>query len=184
MVGGPGSGKTSGLDIVINMLKKNKPDFVSINPDDILEKFFNSNRIYYHKVEPINEELYQEVLKDGYNIIFDRTGTNFVSYYNNVIKKIKNDGYNIILCIIYNNYTNTFPRIKKRENETGRKVNPVYVKNSYRDLTFNIPKYIKLNCDDVDDIFCFDNTSKSIELIYRSYCKNNEKIVTTNNLLI
>ena len=67
--------------------------------------------------------------------------------------------------------------------ETGRGVDEVYAKNSYRDLTFNIPKYVKLECNNVDEIFCFDNTSKSIELIYRSYCNNNNKIVTINNLL-
>tara|TARA_B000000477_G_C6093856_1_gene228950 strand:- start:1594 stop:2352 length:759 start_codon:yes stop_codon:yes gene_type:complete len=183
MVGGPGSGKTSGLNIVLNMLKKNEEDYISINPDDILKKFFNSDKKYYHKVEPINEELYSEVLSNNYNIIFDRTGTNFESYFNNVIVKIKNAGYNIVLCVIYNNYTNVKDRIKKRELETGRGVDEVYAKNSYRDLTFNIPKYVKLECNNVDEIFCFDNTSKSIELIYRSYCNNNNKIVTINNLL-
>ena len=182
MVGGPGSGKTSGLNIVLNMLKKNEEDYISINPDDILKKFFNSDKKYYNKVEPINQELYSEVLSNNYNIIFDRVGTNFESYLNNVILKIKNAGYNIVLCVIYNTYTNVKDRIKRRELETGRGVDEVYAKNSYRELTFNIPKYIKLECNNVDEIFCFDNTSKSIELIYRSYCNNNNKIVTINNL--
>ena len=182
MVGGPGSGKTSGLDILINMLKKNKEDFVSIDPDDVLNKFFNSNRKYYRKVEPITNTLYEKTLEKNYNIIFDRTGTNFVSYYNDVIKKIKANGYNVILCIVYNNYYNVKSRLKKRELETGRAVNETYAKNSYRDLTFNIPKYSKLDCDDVNDIFIFDNTSSSIELIYRSHCNNDKRIISINNL--
>ena len=182
MVGGPGSGKTSGLDILINMMKKTKEDFVSIDPDDIFNIFFNSNRKYYRKVEPINNILYEKTLENNYNIIFDRTGTNFVSYYNDVIKKIKAHGYNVVLCIIYNNYYNVKSRLKKRELETGRAVNEQYAKNSYRDLTFNIPKYSKLDCDDVNDIFIFDNTSSSIELIYRSYCDKDKKIISINNL--
>ena len=183
MVGGPGSGKTSGLNILINMLKKNKDDFVSIDPDDILSTFFNSNRKYYHKVEPINNALYEKTLEGNYNLIFDRTGTNFVSYYNSVIKKIKAEGYNIVLCVVYNNYYNVKSRLKKREAETGRAVNETYARNSYRDLTFNIPKYVNLNCDDADDIFVFDNTSTNIELIYRSQCNGGVKVVTINNLM-
>jgi len=175
MVGGPGSGKTSGLNVLINMLKRNKDDFVSIDPDDILKIYFNSNRKYYHKVEPINNALYEKALKGNYNLIFDRTGTNYEIYYNTVIKKIKEAGYNIVLCIVYNNYYNVHPRLKKREAETGRAVNDKYARNSYRDLTFNIPKYINLNCDDSDDIFVFDNTLSSIELIYRSQCENGKK---------
>ena len=183
MVGGPGSGKTSGLNILINMLKRNKDDFVSIDPDDILKTFFNSNRKYYHKVEPINKALYEKTLEGNYNLIFDRTGTNFENYYNSVIKKIKAEGYNIVLCIVYNNYYNVKSRLKKREAETGRAVNETYARNSYRDLTFNIPKYVDLNCDDADDIFVFDNTSTSIELIYRSQCNRGQKVVTINNLM-
>lgn len=182
MVGGPGSGKTSGLNVLINMLKKEKEDFVSIDPDDILNNFFNSNRKYYRKVEPINNILYENTLEHNYNIIFDRTGTNFVSYYNDVIKKIKTYGYNITLCIVYNNYYSAKSRLKKRELETGRAVNERYARNSYRDLTFNIPKYSKLDCSDVNDIFIFDNTSSSIELIYRSYCNKDEKIISINNI--
>lgn len=60
MVGGPGSGKTSGLNILISMLKKNKDHYVSIDPDDILKTFFNSNIKYYSKVEPINKALYEK----------------------------------------------------------------------------------------------------------------------------
>lgn len=183
MVGGPGSGKTSCLNILLAMLKQNSDDYVTINPDDILANFFKSDRRYYKKVNPINDKLYETAIKNKYNIIFDRTGTNFVSYYNDVIKKIKDEGYNIILCIVYNNFTNVKSRIKKREAETGRAVNETYAKKSYRDLTFNIPKYVNLNCDSVDEMFVFDNTSTSIELLYRSFCKKNEKIISINNLI-
>tara|TARA_Y100000389_G_scaffold18565_1_gene16128 strand:- start:79 stop:432 length:354 start_codon:yes stop_codon:yes gene_type:complete len=89
MVGGPGSGKTSCLNILLAMLKQNSDDYVTINPDDILANFFKSDRRYYKKVNPINDKLYETVIKNKYNIIFDRTGTNFVSYYNDVIKKLK-----------------------------------------------------------------------------------------------
>jgi len=148
-----------------------------------LKTFFNSNRKYYSKVEPINKALYEKTLEGNYNLIFDRTGTNYDNYYNTVIKKIKEEEYNIVLCIVYNNYYSVQARLKKREAETGRAVNETYARNSYRDLTFNIPKYVNLNCDDTDDIFVFDNTSSSIELIYRSHCKDGKKNVTINNLI-
>jgi predicted ABC-type ATPase len=183
MVGGPGSGKTSGIKIVLDMIKKSLDDYVIVSPDDVLEEFFNSDRTKYDEANKINNQLYEKVLKNNNNIIFDRTGTNFEVYYTTVISRIKDEGYNVVLCIVYNNYTNVKNRIEKRTAITGRAVNEDYAKKSYRDLTFNIPKYIGLNCQKVDEIFCFDNTSTSIELIYKSKCINNEIVVTINNLI-
>ena len=78
---------------------------------------------------------------------------------------IQNQTLHFVLCIVYNNYINAKGRIEARRAKTGRAVTENYAKKSYRDLTFNIPKYINLNCQNVDEIFCFDNTSSSIELI-------------------
>jgi len=183
MVGGPGSGKTSGVKIVLDMTKKDLDDYVIVSPDDVLEDFFNSDRTKYPEAIKINNQLYEKALKNNNNIIFDRTGTNFEVYYTTVISKIKDSGYNVVLCIVYNNYTNAKNRIEERTAKTGRAVDKAYARSSYRDLTFNIPKYIALNCQKVDEIFCFDNTSTSIEVIYRSKCINNETIVTINNLI-
>ena len=183
MVGGPGSGKTSGINIVLNMTKQDLRDYVNINPDDILENFFNSDITKYDEAYIINQQLYDRALRDNYNIIFDRTGTNFEDYYNNVISKIKGKEYNIVLCIVYNNYINAKGRIEARRAKTGRAVTENYAKKSYRDLTFNIPKYIFLDCKNIDEIFCFDNTLTSIELIYRSKCINNNRIISINNLI-
>ncbi len=183
MVGGPGSGKTSGVKIVLDMTKKDLDDYVIVSPDDVLEDFFNSDRTKYPEAIKINNQLYEKALKNNNNIIFDRTGTNFEDYYANVISRIKDSGYNVVLCIVYNNYTNAKNRIEERTAKTGRAVDKVYARSSYRDLTFNIPKYIALNCQKVDEIFCFDNTSTSIEVIYRSKCINNETIVSINNLI-
>ena len=183
MVGGPGSGKTSGVKIVLGMSKKDLDDYVIVSPDDVLEDFFNSDRTKYAEAIKINNQLYEKALKNNNNIIFDRTGTNFEDYYANVISRIKDSGYNVVLCIVYNNYTNAKNRIEERTAKTGRAVDKAYARSSYRDLTFNIPKYIALNCQKVDEIFCFDNTSTSIEVIYRSKCINNETIVSINNLI-
>jgi predicted ABC-type ATPase len=183
MVGGPGSGKTSGVKIVLGMAKKDLDDYVIVSPDDVLEDFFNSDRTKYAEAIKINNQLYEKALKNNNNIIFDRTGTNFEVYYTTVISIIKDSGYNVVLCIVYNNYTNAKNRIEERTAKTGRAVDKAYARSSYRDLTFNIPKYIALNCQKVDEIFCFDNTSASIEVIYRSKCINNETIVTINNLI-
>ena len=35
----------------------------------------------------------------------------------------------------------------------------------------------------IPEIFCFDNTLTSIELIYRSKCINNNRIISINNLI-
>jgi predicted ABC-type ATPase len=183
MVGGPGSGKSSGIKILLGMTKKVLDDYVIVSPDEVLEEFFNSDIKKYADANKINEQLYEIALKKNYNIIFDRTGTNFEVYYTTVISRIKDSGYNVVLCIVYNNYTNAKNRIEQRTATTGRAVSENYAKNSYKDLTFNIPKYINLNCQKVNDIFCFDNTSTSIELIYRSKCINNENVVTINNLI-
>ena len=183
MVGGPGSGKTSGIKIVLDITKKKLDDYVIVSPDDVLENFFYSDRTKYSEANKINNQLYDNALKKNYNIIFDRTGTNFEDYYTTVISRIKDHGYNVVLCVVYNNYTNAKKRIEERNAKTGRAVNEDYAKKSYRDLTFNIPKYLKLNCQKIDEIFCFDNTSSSIELIYRSKCINNETIVSINNLI-
>ena len=183
MVGGPGSGKTSGVKIVLGMAKKDLDDYVIVSPDDVLEDFFNSDRTKYAEAIKINNQLYEKALKNNNNIIFDRTGTNFEVYYTTVISIIKDSGYNVVLCIVYNNYTNAKNRIEERTAKTGRAVDKAYARSSYRDLTFNIPKYIALNCQKVDEIFCFDNTSTSIEVIYRSKCINNETIVSINNLI-
>lgn len=183
MVGGPGSGKTSGINIVLNMVKKDYSDYVAINPDDALEMFYKSDIGYYTGANKINDLLYETALNTNCNIIFDRTGTNFEVYNSTVISKIKSKGYKIVLCIVYNNYTSASIRIKKRAAETGRNVDEIYARGSYRDLTFNIPKYIALHCQNVDEIFCFDNTAKSIELIYRSTCNNGMKMVSVNNLI-
>jgi predicted ABC-type ATPase len=183
MVGGPGSGKTSGVKIVLGMAKKDLDDYVIVSPDDVLEDFFNSDRTKYAEAIKINNQLYEKALKNNNNIIYDRTGTNFEVYYTTVISRIKDSGYNVVLCIVYNNYTNAKNRIEERTAKTGRAVDKAYARSSYRDLTFNIPKYIALNCQKVNEIFCFDNTSASIEVIYRSKCINNETIVSINNLI-
>lgn len=183
MIGGPGSGKTSGIQIVLDMTKQKLDDFVIVSPDDVLEDFFNSDRTKYEDANKINNNLYETALNNNKNIIFDRTGTNFEVYYRTVISRIKDSGYNVVLCIVYNNYTNAKNRIEERTSKTGRAVNDSYARSSYRDLTFNIPNYIALKCQKVDEIFCFDNTSTSIDLIYKSKCINNNIVVTINNLI-
>jgi len=89
MVGGPGSGKTSGIKIVLDMTKKILDDYIIVSPDDVLQDFFNYDRTKYGEANKINNQLYEKTLKNNYNIIFDRTGTNFEDYYNTVISRIK-----------------------------------------------------------------------------------------------
>ena len=61
MVGGPGSGKTSGIKIVLDITKKKLDDYVIVSPDDVLENFFYSDRTKYSEANKINNQLYKNV---------------------------------------------------------------------------------------------------------------------------
>ena len=58
MVGGPGSGKTSGIKIVLDITKKILDDYVIVSPDDVLENFFYSDRTKYSEANKINNQLF------------------------------------------------------------------------------------------------------------------------------
>ena len=77
LVGGPGSGKSSGKLNVVSSIQKTIKDFANIDPDEILSKLFDNNNKCRKVVNDINDESYEKAIKQNKNIIFDGTGKDF-----------------------------------------------------------------------------------------------------------
>ena len=159
MVGGPGSGKTNARISVIEKLKMDTNDFVLIDQDIIVTKYFNNNNKCRNEVNAINDRLYKQAYEGGYNLVFDGTGRNFDYYNKYVINKLKNAGYTTHLCIVVlANLNEAFKRIYKRSGDTGRYMQREFVVDAYSKLQTAIPQYLNLQCPSVDYIYLFDNT--------------------------
>jgi len=174
LVGGPGSGKSTTKTKVLNILKKAETEFVNLNPDEILEKYFGNNRELYEKCAPIYKRLYEETMAANANVIVDRTGSDYNSYFEDVIKKLKSENYDIHLVIVNAEKAKILDRIKKRAQATGRTVNETYMNGVYENMKTAIPKYIGLDCEFVKTIFLFDNTN-NLRLAYKTSCKGDKK---------
>lgn len=60
-VGGPGSGKTSGIQSTLEFLMKPQTNFVYVNPDDVLADLFDNDpteNATRRNVDPISNELF------------------------------------------------------------------------------------------------------------------------------
>jgi len=174
LVGGPGSGKSTTKTKVLNILKKAETEFVNLNPDEILEKYFGNNRELYDKCAPIYKRLYEEAMTANANVIVDRTGSDFNSYFEDVIKKLKTGNYDIHLVIVNAEKAKILDRIKKRAQATGRAVNETYMNGVYDNMKTAIPKYVGLDCEYIKTIFLFDNTN-NLKLAYKTSCTGDKK---------
>lgn len=178
LVGGPGSGKSTGKSKTLSFLNKEFSDFANIDPDEILTSLFNNNNECYDDVAKINTESFNLAIKKNKNLIFDGTGKSYKWYSKNVIKKLTKSGYTVHLVIVTNNVDTVLKRIKKRARETGRDVDEKYTKSVYEALNGAIPKYLDLDCSFAHAIYLFDNSSDDIKLIYKTLCdKNDEKML-------
>ena len=173
MVGGPGSGKSSGKSQTITYLKKQPKNFVNIDPDEIITNIFNNDTNCYTPVEKINNESFKMAIAQNKNIVFDGTGRNFEWYSKNVIKLLKDLGYNVNLVVVSNNVK----RIQKRAEEEGRNVNAQYTTQVYKTLETAIAQYLDLDCDFTDNIFLYDN-SDTLKLILHTSCVNGVKQIS------
>lgn len=176
LVGGPGSGKSTGKQKTLDFLNKKQSQFVNIDPDEILTALFNNNNDCYPEVSVINNRSFDLSIKEGKNIIFDGTGKSFKFYSRKVIKRLKRAGYTVNLVIVSNNVDTVLRRIKERAKKTGRSVDESYTREVYTVLNTAIPKYLDLDCSFADAIFLFDNSTDEIKLIYSTICdKDNIK---------
>jgi len=177
MVGGPGSGKSSGKSKTISYLKKEIKDFVNIDPDEIITSLFSLNRNCYVPAGIINNKSFEKAIHDNKNIVFDGTGKNFEWYSENVIKRLKDNKYNVNLVIVTNNFNSVIKRIEEREKKEGRTVNLQYASEVYETLKTAIPKYIDLKCDFIDKIWLYDNSDVLKLILYISCIDGQKKLL-------
>ena len=175
MVGGPGSGKSSGKEETLLNLGKKNNEFVNIDPDEILTTLFNNNNDCRSQVNKINDDSFGLSIEQDKNIIFDGTGKDFNWYSKNVIELLTNKGYKVHLVIVNNDVNTVLSRIEERAQRTGRYVNKNYTETVYTELDKAIPRYLGLTCESVNgNIYLYDNSSQ-LKLVYSTYCKDNEK---------
>lgn len=166
MVGGPGSGKSTGKTACVKELNLQLKDFVVLDPDQLLIKLFNNNPNCYWSPEQkkdifqINNENFVLAIREKYNIIFDGTGKNFRFTYNNVITPLKKNGYKVVICVVLLDVLEARKRIASRFKETQRNVDEEFIVSAYAMLDSAILKYINLNEKQVDAIYVYDNTER------------------------
>lgn len=176
LVGGSGSGKTTIKNNTIERVYDKKANSVIIDPDIILSELYNNDNECRGHANKINDILFEKAESGKYDIIFDGTGKDFEWYYNKLIKKLRKKLYTIYISIVTIDINIAIDRIKKRYDETGRNVPLSFIKDVYKKLEKAIPKYINIECNDVDGIFLYDNT-KETQLLFSSHCKGDKKIV-------
>ena len=174
LVGGPGSGKSSGKSDSIRRLNKSQNDFVNIDPDEIITTLFENDNNCRGQVNSINDKSFEMAIQKNKNIIFDGTGKDFAWYSEDVLKRLKNLGYNVNLVIVANDVETVLGRIKKRAQEMGRDVSESYTRMVYSALNTAIPEYLNLDCSYANSIFLYDN-SGTLKLIYKSSCQGDKK---------
>jgi len=176
LIGPPGSGKTSSKMETLKSLDINIKDMVDIDPDELLINYFKNDNRCRKLLSEINDEIIKRTINNNYNFILDRTGYDYEWYYN-LIKEIKDKGYKIYLSIVLNNINTSIKRVKLRSETTQRNdIQENIIKKIYSRLETNIPKYINLKCEDVDEIFVYDNKN-NLKLLYKSKCIDNFKHV-------
>jgi predicted ABC-type ATPase len=156
MVGGPGSGKSSGQTHIMSRLKFNKEDFISIDPDQILGDLFDMNNIKRPIVNKINDELYEIAKRKRLNIIYDKTGKNLQKSLS-VIEDAAKFGYSIYICIVITDSEIAKARAKIRQIQTGRNV-PNHVLNEiYRSLNTIYKDYIYIRHKNIKGVYVYRN---------------------------
>jgi predicted ABC-type ATPase len=177
MVGGPGSGKSTARKEVIGNLGMDINNFVLVDPDIILTKFFKNNNDCRKEVGVINDNLYKQAYEGGYNLIFDGTGRDFKYYNDEVINKLKRLNYTTHLCIVVlAKLDEALKRIQLRAGEESRNVSSRFATDAYSELRTAIPQYLNLPCPNVDYIYLFDNTYfLRLQLVME--CDGNQRIM-------
>jgi len=169
-VGVPASGKSTVSKIYIkDVIKKNIKNFCIINPDDILEKYFNNNIDCYDASDnspySVVNDLFNITVQNKYNIVYDTTGLNLKDI-KPKIALLKKHKYkiNIVVCLI-DNISIALKRIKKRKILTGRNVDEDYFLRRYNELPKILHNfYFKLLYEKVDEIIIYNTSGKKPKL--------------------
>jgi predicted ABC-type ATPase len=148
MVGMPGSGKTGTKEICC----KNYPfEFVNIDPDEFLEKFYENDRKHYPKAFKHANKLLDRTIEEKRSLILDGTGVNLFKN----IQRLHNENYYISLCINLLDKETCKIQAQSRFEKTGRAPDFKYIDIVHSKHKINIPLY--LESDMVDDAFIYVN---------------------------
>lgn len=187
MVGGPCSGKSTIQKLCINELKYKQSDFIIIDSDIILTKFFNINYKCFKSDNPditnaftINIENFKLAAEGNYNIIYDTTGRNIKHIKNNIIPILHKHKYRIIVCINILDEKYAYKRCLIREKKTKRHMEQEYIHKAYTNLNKVIPKYINLKKNTIDSLLVYDNITNAMLIFEKTNnvykCKNYTKV--------
>ena len=177
MIGGPGSGKNTTKGISLTSMGLDEKTFAIIDPDIILDTFYNNKESCRSSANSINDFSFDIALEKHIDFIYCGTGRNTEWYIPNVIQRTKQNNYKVYLSIVANTSETAIPRIIKRTLDTGRNFNIEIIKNIYSTLEKDILTYMRLECSDVDGIIVIDNSSHKPQLLYTSSCDNDIKSV-------
>ena len=148
MVGMPGSGKTGTKEICC----KNYPfDFVNIEPDEFLEKFYDNDIKHYPKAFKHANKLLDRTIEEKRSLVLDGTGVNLFKN----IQRLHDEKYYISLCINLLDKETCKVRTQSRYEKTGRAPNFKYIDVVHAKHKINIPLYLESSM--VDDAFVFVN---------------------------
>jgi hypothetical protein len=165
MVGLPGSGKTTAREKCIPS-DKNYDDFVIIDVDEIINRFFKNDNKCYAEAYSIFYKWIDYCIVNEYNFILEGTGKDL----NGNINRLNKEGYFIILCINLVNIQTAKTRVKAREAISGRAVRPEYIDQVSTMLKKIIPDYI--NNDKVNDIYILSNENR-----FENICHGREECI-------
>ena len=163
-VGGPGSGKTYVSKLYIkNVLKKSMKKFCTVNPDDVLSKYFNNNPNCYiidnNSPYTAVNDLFDTAVKNKYNILYDTSGLNTKDIKSKIkILKKKNYTINVCVCLI-DDISIALKRVEERRIKTGRFIDSDYFYKRYNELPKILNNfYFNLLYKTIDEIIIY-NTS-------------------------
>ena len=171
-IGGIASGKTTVCRIYIkDYLKMNMTSFCDINPDNVLEKFYDNNVNCYgltsNSPYDIINGLFTKAVSRRCNILYDTTGINT----KDVMKKLKElhkHKYIINFCVcVIDNIDIALKRVIKRAKKTGRHVDEDHFIQRYHDLPIALNTfYFKLPKNKYNEIVVFNTSRKTPKLIH------------------
>jgi hypothetical protein len=170
MAGLPGSGKTGTREVFIQDINMDKTNFILLDVDNILGKYYNNNNSCYASAYKIWEYCINKSIEGGYDFIIEGTGKDLFKR----IETLKTFMYKVYLCINLVTTETAHSRTITRALETGRSVTPAYITSTHALLLGNIPKYV--NSDLVDFVAIYTNEEHNSNRIQKCFgkevCKN------------
>jgi len=146
-MGGPASGKSTGLGDVAN-----DPSYVKVDPDGIKEQMPE----YQKAIDPaatwkgaafmaheessyLAKQIKSKAIERGNNLIIDGTGANADKFVKS-IQDLKTAGYQVHLMMPHVEVEEALPRAMKRGERTGRIVPEEFIREAYSKIPYNFER--------------------------------------------